>query len=74
MHASVACRRKLVVDWVPSSDLEETAAKEVCPFYSLSSYVGLFYYSCWIGLSILQFKQSCALLFIIHVGFFVAKS
>ncbi|RWW20348.1 hypothetical protein GW17_00015549 [Ensete ventricosum] len=29
LHASVACRRKLVVDWVPSSDLEETAAEEV---------------------------------------------
>ncbi|URD73041.1 CTP synthase [Musa troglodytarum] len=28
LHASVDCRRKLVVDWVPSSDLEETAAKE----------------------------------------------
>ncbi|PKA59658.1 CTP synthase [Apostasia shenzhenica] len=28
LHASVACRRKLVVDWVPSSDLEAATAKE----------------------------------------------
>ncbi|KAG6469479.1 hypothetical protein ZIOFF_074201 [Zingiber officinale] len=28
LHASVACRRKLIVDWVPSSDLEETTALE----------------------------------------------
>ncbi|XP_064957695.1 uncharacterized protein LOC135608571 isoform X1 [Musa acuminata AAA Group] len=33
LHASVACRRKLVVDWVPSSDLEETAAKEAPEAY-----------------------------------------
>ncbi|KAG0459903.1 hypothetical protein HPP92_023031 [Vanilla planifolia] len=28
LHASVACRRKLVVDWVSSSDLEDKTAKE----------------------------------------------
>ncbi|PKA61041.1 CTP synthase [Apostasia shenzhenica] len=28
LHASVACRRKLVIDWVPSSDLEPTTAKQ----------------------------------------------
>ncbi|CAL9129247.1 uncharacterized protein LOC103992733 isoform X2 [Musa acuminata AAA Group] len=33
LHASVACRKKLVVDWVPSSDLEETTAKEVPESY-----------------------------------------
>ncbi|CAL9198030.1 unnamed protein product [Musa hybrid cultivar] len=33
LHASVACQKKLVVDWVPSSDLEETTAKEVPESY-----------------------------------------
>jgi CTP synthase len=28
-HASVFMERKLVVDWVPSCDLEDSAAKEV---------------------------------------------
>ncbi|KAJ4771016.1 CTP synthase [Rhynchospora pubera] len=28
LHASVACNRKLVVDWVPSSDLEEHTREE----------------------------------------------
>ncbi|XP_015579550.1 CTP synthase [Ricinus communis] len=28
LHASVACRKKLVVDWVPSSDLENEMARE----------------------------------------------
>ncbi|MQL82874.1 hypothetical protein Taro_015354 [Colocasia esculenta] len=28
LHASVACRRKLVVDWVPSADLEDATAIE----------------------------------------------
>lgn len=28
LHASVACRRKLVVEWVPASDLEESTEKE----------------------------------------------
>ncbi|KAL5997596.1 hypothetical protein ACLOJK_008526, partial [Asimina triloba] len=28
LHASVICRRKLIVEWVPASDLEDTAAKE----------------------------------------------
>lgn len=29
MHASVARRKKLVVDWVPACDLENEMAKEV---------------------------------------------
>lgn len=29
MHASVAMERKLVVEWVPSCDLEDSSAKEV---------------------------------------------
>lgn len=29
LHASVACHRKLIVDWIPASDLEETTAQEV---------------------------------------------
>lgn len=29
MHASVARRKKLFVDWVPAGDLEPTTAKEV---------------------------------------------
>ncbi|CAI9759999.1 unnamed protein product [Fraxinus pennsylvanica] len=28
LHASVACRRKLCINWVPSSDLEDATAKE----------------------------------------------
>ncbi|MGV7462484.1 glutamine amidotransferase-related protein, partial [Mycobacterium kansasii] len=28
LHASVACHRKLIVDWVPASDLEDATAKE----------------------------------------------
>ncbi|XP_068636881.1 uncharacterized protein [Aristolochia californica] len=28
LHASVACRRKLIVEWVPSTDLEDQTAKE----------------------------------------------
>ncbi|KAK9669586.1 hypothetical protein RND81_13G141500 [Saponaria officinalis] len=28
LHASVACERKLIVDWVPASDLEETTIEE----------------------------------------------
>ncbi|XP_019230279.1 PREDICTED: CTP synthase-like isoform X2 [Nicotiana attenuata] len=28
LHSSVACRRKLIVDWVPASDLEDETAKE----------------------------------------------
>ncbi|KAK1393683.1 CTP synthase [Heracleum sosnowskyi] len=28
LHASVACRRKLTVDWVPASDLEDETEKE----------------------------------------------
>lgn len=29
LHASVACQRKLVVEWVPAADLEELRAIEV---------------------------------------------
>ena len=29
LHASVDCRRKLVVDWVASTDLEDSTAIEV---------------------------------------------
>ena len=29
MHASVAMERKLVLEWVPSCDLEDSASKEV---------------------------------------------
>lgn len=29
MHASVALKRKLVVEWVPSCDLEDSTAEEV---------------------------------------------
>ncbi|KAK8923653.1 hypothetical protein KSP39_PZI019070 [Platanthera zijinensis] len=28
LHASVACRRKLIIDWVPSTDLEDTTEQE----------------------------------------------
>lgn len=30
LHASVACRKKLVVDWIAAGDLEENSQKEVC--------------------------------------------
>ncbi|KAJ6810498.1 CTP synthase-like isoform X1 [Iris pallida] len=33
LHASVFCHRKLVVDWVPASDLEDPAAKETPDAY-----------------------------------------
>ncbi|OAY81031.1 CTP synthase, partial [Ananas comosus] len=33
LHASVVCRRKLVVDWVPSSDLEDATAEEAPDAY-----------------------------------------
>lgn len=29
LHASVACHKKLVVEWVAASDLEEITAQEV---------------------------------------------
>ena len=41
MHASVALDRKLVVDWVPSCDLEDSTAEEVSFIYALS--ILLFY-------------------------------
>lgn len=33
LHASVACNRKLVVDWVPAGDLEDDTLKEVSFYY-----------------------------------------
>ncbi|XP_038985086.1 CTP synthase-like [Phoenix dactylifera] len=33
LHASIACYRKLVVDWVPASDLEDTTEKEAPNLY-----------------------------------------
>lgn len=30
LHASTACKKKLVVDWIPSSDLEDSTTLEVC--------------------------------------------
>lgn len=33
LHASIACRQKLVVDWVPAADLEDTTAKEAPEMY-----------------------------------------
>ncbi|THU65056.1 hypothetical protein C4D60_Mb01t33110 [Musa balbisiana] len=35
LHASIACYKKLVVDWVRSSDLEDSAAIEVCLFFKI---------------------------------------
>jgi len=29
LHASVACHKKLVIEWVAASDLEEITAQEV---------------------------------------------
>nr|GMC97892.1 CTP synthase-like [Ipomoea batatas] len=29
LHASVACHRKLCVDWVPAGDLEDITAEEL---------------------------------------------
>jgi CTP synthase len=36
LHALVALDRKLVVDWVPSCDLEDSTAEEVSFIYALS--------------------------------------
>uniref|UniRef100_A0A5B7ANS1 CTP synthase n=1 Tax=Davidia involucrata TaxID=16924 RepID=A0A5B7ANS1_DAVIN len=33
LHASVACHRKLIVDWVPAGDLEDVTAKEAPDVY-----------------------------------------
>ena len=39
LHASVACHKKLIVEWVAASDLEEITAQEVSlAFVSLSLY------------------------------------
>jgi hypothetical protein len=44
VHASVFHRKKLFVDWVPASDLEDTTAKEVCiKFLHLSLYIILIF-------------------------------
>lgn len=37
LHASVARRKKLVIDWISASDLEQGAKKEVCLHFTLSS-------------------------------------
>jgi len=40
LHASVACRRKLSVDWVPASDLEDAAEEEVITtFLSVAGFI-----------------------------------
>jgi hypothetical protein len=36
LHASVDCRRKLVVDWVASTDLEDSTKIEVRQCFSFS--------------------------------------
>jgi CTP synthase len=36
-HASVFMERKLVVDWVPSCDLEDSAGKEVSLLFGMKS-------------------------------------
>lgn len=36
LHASVACQKKLVLDWVPSGDLEDATAKENPDAYKLA--------------------------------------
>ena len=28
LHVSVACRRKLIVDWIPAKDLEDVTTKK----------------------------------------------
>lgn len=38
LHASVACRRKLVLDWVPAGDLEDITAQEVRTKFNLLCY------------------------------------
>lgn len=40
-HASIVCRRKLVIQWVPASDLEDSAAKEVSDFLSTCQFFTL---------------------------------
>lgn len=37
LHASVARGKKLVIDWISASDLEQAAKKEVCLHFTLSS-------------------------------------
>lgn len=33
MHASVACHRKLCIDWIAASDLEDETSREVFCFH-----------------------------------------
>ena len=33
LHASVACRRKLIVEWIAAGDLEDVTAKEVSTIF-----------------------------------------
>ena len=45
MHASVACRRKLIIDWVLSSDLEDATAKEVIFSFEAFGHVSKYFVS-----------------------------
>jgi hypothetical protein len=38
LHASVARRKKLIIDWISASDLEQGAKKEVCLHFTLKLY------------------------------------
>ena len=35
LHASVACHRKLIVEWIAAGDLEDSTAKEVDTIFFL---------------------------------------
>jgi hypothetical protein len=39
LHASVAMERKLVVDWVPSCDLEDSSAREVSLLWAPNHFI-----------------------------------
>lgn len=34
LHASVACHRKLIVEWIAADDLEDVTAKEVSTVFN----------------------------------------
>jgi len=45
LHASVACNRKLVVDWVPAENLEDDTSKEVdISFHFSASHLTVLFY------------------------------
>jgi CTP synthase (UTP-ammonia lyase) len=47
LHASVDCRRKLVVDWVASTDLEDSTKIEVRVFFFFCMFdLGCFLFLC----------------------------